>query len=422
MDWSSAIKHVESLLQQEILPFSLNYDQPGGSIDIDSSSFVKSDPSTWILKSNAKLRSNSIFHRAMWACVCAGKSKSNNNNEQINMETLSQQELFLKQCDQDKDRKRNQARKGIWTKESNKISCPRALYAVQYFNTITKEPGNVHIYFRNQHLDECKTRSFTLKTNSQIIQWVSLLVKMGHSIEEIMRFWLHPELISIEALKPPIKPKGFLDSTWHLAEKCIENIIQKFRRNSYLDANDKIFTELLLKNLSHLESKQPPLNVENLSPNNSILFWQQQQCFCHKNSKEKGCYKTADCNPFICIIQTQEMRNFCKKLKWNMCCLDATGSTNQYRWLLYSIIIGDEGGHGIPLAFMITSWESHEPIVKFLEVLHITNGVAFSPKVYMIDKSDTEILAINTVYKNNVFIFLCFFHYMQAWERLYLIF
>src|SRR5438046_2893700 len=82
------------------------------------------------------------------------------NNEKINIETLSQQELFLKQCDQDKDRKRNKARKEIWMKESNKISCPRALYAVQYFNTITKEPGNVHIYFRNQHLDECKTHSF----------------------------------------------------------------------------------------------------------------------------------------------------------------------------------------------------------------------------------------------------------------------
>ena len=133
---------------------------------------------------------------------------------------------------------------------------------------------------------------------------------MGHNIEEIMRFWLHPELISIEALKPPIKPKGFLDSTWHLSEKCIENVIQKFRRNSYLDANDKISTELLLKSLSCLESKQSPFNVENLSHNNSILFWQQQQCFCHKNSKEKGCYKTADCDPFICIIQTQKMHNF----------------------------------------------------------------------------------------------------------------
>ncbi|CAB5208696.1 unnamed protein product [Rhizophagus irregularis] len=63
------------------------------------------------------------------------------------------------------------------------------------------------------------------------------------------------------------------------------------------------------------------------------------------------------------------MRNSCEKINWDMCCLDATGSTNQYRWLLYSIIIGDEGGHGIPLAFMITSWESHEPITKFFELL-----------------------------------------------------
>lgn len=107
----------------------------------------------------------------MWVCVCAGKSESKNNSELINIEALSQQELFLMQCDKDKDRKRNQARKGIWTKESNKISCPRALYAVQYFNIITKKP--VHVYFKNQHLDGCKSHSSMLKTNPQIIQWVS---------------------------------------------------------------------------------------------------------------------------------------------------------------------------------------------------------------------------------------------------------
>ena len=82
---------------------------------------------------------------------------------------------------------------------------------------------------------------------------------------------------------------------------------------------------------------------------------------------------------------------------------------------LINIIIGNEGDHGIPLAFMITSWKSYEPIiVKFLEVLYITNVLTFSPKVYIINKSDTEILVINTDYNNNIFIFLCFFHYMQA--------
>ncbi|EXX64739.1 hypothetical protein GLOIN_2v1768242 [Rhizophagus irregularis DAOM 181602=DAOM 197198] len=112
-NWNSAIKCVESLLQQEILPFSLNYDQPGSSIDTENLYFIKSDPSTWFLKSNAKLRSNSIFHRAMWVCICAGKSKSKNNSEQINAQALSQQELFLMQCEKDRDRKRNQPRKGI---------------------------------------------------------------------------------------------------------------------------------------------------------------------------------------------------------------------------------------------------------------------------------------------------------------------
>ncbi|RIA82754.1 hypothetical protein C1645_834854 [Glomus cerebriforme] len=121
-----------------------------------------------------------------------------------------------------------------------------------------------------------------------------------------MRFWLHPKLISIDALKPPIKPEGFLDSTWNLTEKCVENVIQKFRHDSYLDANNKISTELLLKNLLCLESKQPLFDINNISPNNSILFWQQQQCFCHKNSKEKRYYKTADCKN---TIQNSKIQN-----------------------------------------------------------------------------------------------------------------
>ena len=33
MYWNSAIKHVDNLLQKEILPFSLCYDQPSGNID-----------------------------------------------------------------------------------------------------------------------------------------------------------------------------------------------------------------------------------------------------------------------------------------------------------------------------------------------------------------------------------------------------
>uniref|UniRef100_U9UWF6 Uncharacterized protein n=1 Tax=Rhizophagus irregularis (strain DAOM 181602 / DAOM 197198 / MUCL 43194) TaxID=747089 RepID=U9UWF6_RHIID len=37
--------------------------------------------------------------------ICAGKSKSKNNSKLIDIEALSLQELFLMQCDKDKDRR-----------------------------------------------------------------------------------------------------------------------------------------------------------------------------------------------------------------------------------------------------------------------------------------------------------------------------
>ena len=89
--------------------------------------------------------------------------------------------------------------------------------------------------------------------------------------------------------------------------------------------------------------------------------------------KDLKCFSMEGCSPFIAVLQQPWQRQFISdmaaKNQLDIVCLDATGQVNQYRWLLYAIVAADEFGEAVPLAYMITSSESHEPIVTFLEVV-----------------------------------------------------
>lgn len=128
----------------------------------------------------------------------------------------------------------------------------------------------------------------------------------------------------------------------------------------------------------------------------SVLYWQAQKCDCTCIRRNiKICTRGPTCRPFLAVIQTPEMREYLVKRKPECFFMDATGSTNMYRWLTYAIIANDEQGMGIPITFMITSWETWVPIAMFLQVLLSSNEVGLSKlKQFMIDKSDAEIKAI----------------------------
>eukprot|EP00898_Chlorokybus_atmophyticus_P002716 jgi/Chlat1/3445/Chrsp23S03828 len=92
--------------------------------------------------------------------------------------------------------------------------------------------------------------------------------------------------------------------------------------------------------------------------------------------------------------------------------LYATGGTNKYGYPFFTMLIKDDFGNGVPVAFMICNTEEHSVIAMFLKAIAAASGVL--PKNIMMDKSAAEIKAVQSVGAN---VLLCYFHLMQDWER-----
>jgi hypothetical protein len=86
-------------------------------------------------------------------------------------------------------------------------------------------------------------------------------------------------------------------------------------------------------------------------------------------------------------------------------------------WHVSALVLPDERGQAVPIAFLLSSIEREEPLVVFLKTLQQECPDTFKPKAFSIDFSDIEINAIRKVFEDSVNIRICFFHVMQAWER-----
>eukprot|EP00898_Chlorokybus_atmophyticus_P003649 jgi/Chlat1/4285/Chrsp29S04384 len=75
--------------------------------------------------------------------------------------------------------------------------------------------------------------------------------------------------------------------------------------------------------------------------------------------------------------------------------LDATGGTNKYGYPFFTMLIKDDVGNGVPVAFMICNTEEHSVIAMFLKAIAAASGVL--PKNIMMDKSAAEIKAVQSV-------------------------
>jgi hypothetical protein len=53
-----------------------------------------------------------------------------------------------------------------------------------------------------------------------------------------------------------------------------------------------------------------------------------------------------------------------------MVLLDATGGTNTYGYPLYALVVVDDYGEGVPVAFMITSSHEAKEVETFMRVSH----------------------------------------------------
>lgn len=60
-------------------------------------------------------------------------------------------------------------------------------------------------------------------------------------------------------------------------------------------------------------------------------------------------------NDFLLALQTQFQLEMMKAFGGNVICVDATHSTNYYEYLLVTVMVVDDFGEGIPVAWAITT-------------------------------------------------------------------
>jgi len=96
-------------------------------------------------------------------------------------------------------------------------------------------------------------------------------------------------------------------------------------------------------------------------------------------------------------------------------CMDATYKVVQWGLPLFLMVVVDEHGASIPAAYFMVSEESNTAIDEVLG--YIKSFVPeWDPRVFMMDKSAAEMLAVRTRFPNAIII-LCEFHVKQAWLR-----
>ncbi|XP_065144594.1 uncharacterized protein [Paramisgurnus dabryanus] len=113
----------------------------------------------------------------------------------------------------------------------------------------------------------------------------------------------------------------------------------------------------------------------------------------------------------VIVLQTPSMRDNLREYGKDIVFMDATHCVNQYGFPLFTLIVRDSHGHGIPVAYMILGNEKQATIQLALEKLKPTFYIA--PRCFMVDKDQGEINAIRKVFKESD-VLLCWYHVTQA--------
>ena len=138
------------------------------------------------------------------------------------------------------------------------------------------------------------------------------------------------------------------------------------------DIRDNVFETGL--QWEHLTSKQDIINIKrqyniegiqrHQNDQTSVTSWVEEMESMEFNpvlafkpqgsdSTEEGVKK----EDFLLVIQTQYQMEVLKTFGGNVVCMDATHGTNIYDFYLVTIVVIDEYGEGIPVAWAITSRE-----------------------------------------------------------------
>ena len=153
--------------------------------------------------------------------------------------------------------------------------------------------------------------------------------------------------------------------------------------------------------------------VEELSslPYNPVLVFKPQ------GTPQLPSMENISVNDFVLGIQTEFQRDMLKKFGNSCICMDGTHGTNVYDFNLITILVIDEYGEGIPVAWLLANREDSTVLMEFLKEVRRTSGY-LAPKWFMSDDADQFFNAWSGVFgKKGTKKILCSWHVDRSWRK-----
>ena len=97
--------------------------------------------------------------------------------------------------------------------------------------------------------------------------------------------------------------------------------------------------------------------IDHYSDVDSVLFYQPYKPATSRTSEE----------PVIIMLSTPFQRRMLDQFGRRLVFLDATGGTNKYGYMFFTLLVQDDFGRGVPVSFMISSSEDADVVQMFLE-------------------------------------------------------
>lgn len=121
---------------------------------------------------------------------------------------------------------------------------------------------------------------------------------------------------------------------------------------------------------------------------------------------------------FALCIQNRFQCDMLKKFGNNTVCIDSTHSTNHYNFPLTTLMVVDEFGEGIPVAFMISNHETAVVMEAFFKAIKSRVGI-INPHVFMSDDAPQYFSAWQKQFGENTYTqkLLCRWHLDKTWRR-----
>ena len=140
---------------------------------------------------------------------------------------------------------------------------------------------------------------------------------------------------------------------------------------------------------------------------NPVLYFKQQGLQNEDMGKDD----------FLLCIQTEFQHEMLKAFGHNVICVDATHGTNAYDFLLITVLVIDDFGEGVPVAWAISNKEDATTLATFFKHLKCKSG-DIKPTYFMSDDAQAYWNAWSSIFGvNDTKKFLCSWHVDRAWRK-----